>query len=362
MVQKTNGKQLAAKYKDFLDPAIQVLAAGQQIAAEKGRTLEIAEITASAGRDPDMAVLVYRVEKIPSANLQAMEKFLNVGEKLEVKTGYEKSLTRIFLGYLHQVEMYDCGQEMVEYTLICLDAKGLMKKNSSFQASGSKKIQQLLTDTLNNSSYGSFIEKKSVASLPASLNQDCVIKGETHYDWLCNLADSLDYEFFCGRGELIFRKARENAVEIMELTEEYGLQAVRRVVSMAGVTGSIQVNGYNRKDEKITATAQWSGMSEPFGQKMKKALAGCSITLWDMELENGEQAAYRAKTVLNRAAAKCSRMEVINVGIPELQPGVFVKITKENMTSLSGKIYVDEVQHILDRRGYRTIVRGGYDF
>lgn len=355
---KTGGKTLANKYDDFLYPSVAVVAAGREIPGNDFWYLESAEVNSSVGKEPDMAVLVYRVDKLPAEKQAALEGYLEVGQKMEVKAGYGENVSRIFLGYLHEVEVCDPMQGYVEYTLICLDMKGLMKKNSVFQISGAKKVQQVLDDILSDASYGFLVEKKSISALPDNLNRDCVVRGNTHYDWLCNLAEYLDFEFFCGMGELVFRKAGEGNGELVELNAEYGLQAVQAVASMAGQTGTVSVYGYNRKDEKIVGTAQWKKSQGVFTRKLGQTLQDFSLRIWNMELETGEQATALAQAAMSRAKARCSRMEALTIGVPELLPGISVDITDENVASLSGTIYVEEVCHRLDLNGYRTVVRG----
>lgn len=204
---------LADKYGDFLYPKAAVIAAGVEIPESESWRLENVEVNASVGRDPDMAVLVYRVDKLPPNRQADLEGYLEVGQKMEVRAGYAGQTSRIFLGYLHQVEVNDLMQGFLEYTLICLDVKGLMKKNSVFQVSGARKLQQIRDDILEESGYQFLVEKKSVSTLPENLNLDCVVRGDTHYDWLCNLAEYLDYEFFAAQGSWYSErqgKVREN--------------------------------------------------------------------------------------------------------------------------------------------------------
>lgn len=355
---KTGGKTLADKYGDFLYPAAKVFVAGEEISENEFWDLESVEVNSSVGREPDMAVLIYRVSKLPKKAQTEMESYLKVGKKLEIKAGYDKELGRIFLGYLHEVEVCDLMQGFLEYTLICLDMKGLMKKNSCYQISGKKKLQQVLEDIFGDAAYRSLVEKKSIAQLPKDLNLNCVIRGDTHYDWLCWLTEYLDYEFFCGTGELVFRKAGEGNGKLIELSVEYGLQAARAVTSMAGQMGSVSVFGYNRKDEKITGTAKWEGVGDAFAGELQQVLKNFSLNIWNMDAETGPQAAALAKAMMERTRAGCARLEAVTIGIPELLPGVDAKITDEDVKCLSGTIYVEEVCHRLDWKGYRTVIRG----
>lgn len=358
MAQRINGKNLAEKYKDFVNPCIQVSITGQQIFTDMECLLERAEILSTLEREPDMAVLVYSVRHGENDGSDSLEALLALGKKVEIKIGYGESLSRVFLGYLHELQVYDCGQGLWEYTLLCLDVKGLMKKNSSFQVSGPRKVQQCLTEILKTSCYQNFMESQDIGSLPQFLNQDCVIKGETHYDWLCALADYLGYAFYCDRGKLIFKELKKDLADTCILTKEYGLQAVRMVATLTGQTGSIQINGYNRKDEKIAGSAKWPGISAPFCTNVKNLLKDCGYVRWNMELETGEQAAHQAKAFMDRALERCARLEALHIGLPELKPGMYVVVNEEKQSGLSGTLYVDETMQLIDEGGYRTVVRG----
>lgn len=357
-VVKTSGRALADQYNDFLYPSVKVIADDNEILQKPFLYLESAEVTSTVGREPDMAVLVYRVDAFPKGNLSTLEKHIALGQKIEIMAGYGDRLVRIFLGYLHEVEVNDFQQDHVEYTFICLDVKGLMKKNSIFQISGAKKTQQILNEILNDGAYGFLVKEKKLSSLPESLNRDCVIKGETHFDWLCGLAEILNFEFYCGRGELIFQQAGKGSGELLELTEEYGLQAVRAVVSMAWQTGSVSFCGYNRRDEKIAGTAKWKSPQGAFVKGLDRTLGGFALHIRDMGLETGEQALARAEAVMNRRLAQCSRLEAVTIGVPELAPGVSVTIADDRAESLSGTIYVEEVSHQLNGKGYQTVLKG----
>lgn len=355
---KISGKSLAEKYLDFQEPCVTVLAAGREIPAGEGIYLESTEVISTVGPQPDMAVLLYRAGRFSEQDFTMLEGYLAVGQRMEILTGYAGRESRIFLGYLHQVEAADSMQDYLEYTLICLDVKGLMKKNSVLRISGARKAQQMLSGILSLECYGAYVEKRKIETLPGELNQDCVINGETHYDWLCNLAARADYDFFCGRGELVFRKARKPGSDCLELTMEYGLLEVRGTVTMAEQTGFIQICGHNRMDEKVAGRAEWPGTPGPFADRIKQSLGGIGLCLRDPEAETGEQAAQRAKTRMDRAAGRCSRIRAVTAGIPELRPGILAEITSGDADSLSGRIYVEEVRHLLDEEGYRTVAEG----
>lgn len=355
---KMNGEAFANQYDKFTSPCIQISLGGKEIRSDEGSYLESAEVLSTVRSEPDMAVLIYRVSRFFPESIKKLEGMLQIGDKLEVKTGYADCVRLIFLGYIHEVEACDCGEEFLEYTIVGLDARGLMKKSNSFASSGAKKTNQILKEILENGSFGGLVQKKKISGLPECMNRDLWIKGETDYEWVSSLAAYLDYEFFGSRGELVFRKAREGAGEIGELTEEYGLKAVRTSMSLEACSGNLQICSYNRKDEKINGAFAFPGTGGPFGKNMKQLLQKYKMAQWDMELETGEQAACRAKAVMMKTARSCYKMSAVHIGLPELQPGIYISLKTSSAAGLSGTMYIEEAKHIMDSTGYRTVVRG----
>lgn len=357
-MQGRSGKALAEKYHAFQNPAVKVFAEGKELVPAEGMYLDSTQVVSSVKREPDMAVLVYRASCLYPKALRALEERLALGQKMEVRAGYGSEVSRIFLGYLHEVSVSDAVSGCVEYTLLCLDVKGLMKKNNVFQVSGTKKVQKQLEELAGMGCYSRLVEKKKIDALPPGQNLDGVIRGETHYDWLCGLAERLDYEFFCGRGEFVFRKAQQAESESLELTGEYGLKALRAIVSMTGQTGSLRVSSRTRAGERLGAAAQWPGVPGPFAQRLKQTLGGFSLSVWDTEPETAGEAELLAKAAMRRRVRQCSRMEAVNAGLPELAPGIWIGLANDKVQSLSGRVYVEEAEHRLDEKGYETIVRG----
>ncbi len=355
---RISGKDLSDKYSDFLEPCVRVITAAGEIPFGEGLYLERAEIIASVGMDPDMAVVACLADKYSAGGFTGVEKYLDAGQSVEIKTGYGEKASLVFQGYLHQVEVEDFRQEYVTYTLICLDVKGLMMKNSRLFTSGTKKAQQLVNDILKDSRYSSLIKKRTIDALPGKCNPDGVSGDMTDYDWLCSLAAYLDYEFFCSAGELTFRKARKPAGDTVELSVEYGLQKIRGIVSMAGQTGRIEVCGYSRQDQKLSGRADWPGVPGAFTGRLKQSLGSHKLICLDMQPDTGEEAQERAQALMDRLAGRCARMEAVTIGLPELMPGICVEIVNGEASSLSGRIYVEEVRHLLDEEGYRTSVSG----
>lgn len=354
MAKKYTAQALAEKYDNFNTPTLQVRI-GKEV-LEEGAELRFlsAQIVSSVNAEPDMAVLTYRLEE---GGRLGMENKLQAGAKLEIKAGYGDQVGRIFLGYLHEVSSVLYKNRYVEYTLVGLDVKGLMKKNSGFEISKDKSGRQILEEILDNSMYDFLIEEKDVDDLPEDFLQGFVIKGETHFEWISRLAEYTGYSFYCGAGRACFKRALSSGVKL-ETGFEYGVRKIRNRVTMSGQYGCIRVEGYNRRDERLCAAENWTEPEGPYTGKMTEVLQNSVRSFWNMGLEDAAQAAAWAELLMEKNIRECSEMEIVSIGVPELCPGAEVTVSGGTYPRLEGTFYAREVRHILDDKGYTVIVRG----
>lgn len=353
MAEKYTAKALGEKYGSFNTPVLHVYIGGKELETGDKLLFLNARVISSVNKEPDMAVLTYRLLH----GAPGMEGKFQAGARLEIEAGYGDRTKRIFLGYLHEVDSVLYGNRYVEYTLAGLDVKGLMKKNSGFEIFEAKEPWRVLEDILDNGMYGFLIEEKDVDTLPESFSHGGVIKGETHFEWISSLAEYTGYSFYCGNGRACFKKALSCDARL-ETGFEYGVRKIRNRASLSGQHGCIRVEGYNRRDEKFCGTKRWRAPGGPYTGKMQEILGGSEGTFWSMGLQEPRQAAERAGILMERERLQCSEMEVVSVGLPELRPGMEVTVSGGLYPLLGGTFYVREAEHILDERGYTTVVRG----
>ncbi len=88
-MQRVDGSALAGTYEDFHKPVARVYADRTELSVKEGIYLESMDVSESSGKEPDMAVLVYRVRKQPEANLREFERRLAAvyGDNISEKRG-----------------------------------------------------------------------------------------------------------------------------------------------------------------------------------------------------------------------------------------------------------------------------------
>lgn len=349
-------EKLASKYDDFKMPDISVFLDGKEIKTGNDICLANAEICISCRTEPNIAVLSFTVDRINGA--PAMEKGLSLGNKAEIKLGYKNGLTAVFLGYLHEIEVTSHDEEYAEYELTCLDVKGRMMAGYIYETSGQKKEEQLLQEIIKKAPYGDLIGSKKLDSIDSSMNKICLVNGMSHYQWVSELAKRLDYEFYMAGETLYFKKSREDSTPLTELTRDYGVLEIQTRVTLAEQVGELEVTGYNRKEEILSVKVKRKNAGGPFESGIPSFLRGSDRTKLDPYIDDKSQSAYVARTMMQRIERKSSAVNVLTIGIPELVPGRFVKITDDCMSSLTGKAYIEEVTHFYGENGYLTMLKG----
>lgn len=350
-------ESLARKYEDFVRPQIQVLLDGRELKSGDGISLARAEVTVSCHVEPNMAVLSYYVDRIDGA-VSAMERRLQTGSRVEIKTGYQQVFTQIFVGYLHEIEVSASDEGMVRYELTCLDVRGLMMSSCHYETSGVKKADQLLKEILGRGMYASFLSSKKLSAIDSGMNRLCVLNGESDYDWIRNLALQLHYEFFITGDTLFFRKSREDSSVLTTLTRKFGMSLAQTTVSLSGQTIACEVTGFDRNGQKLSGKAQAVTSGRLFGSRLSSVLSGSTKVYVDNSLETQAQAVYRAKALMGACGDRYCQMRILQIGLPELVPGRFIQVKEEEVPSLSGKLYVEEVIHMFGEDGYHVSLTG----
>lgn len=351
-------ESLARKYEDFVRPQMQVLLDGREMKSGNGISLNKAEITVSCHMEPNMAVLSYFVERAGGGAVSTMEKRLQAGGKVEIKTGYHNQLTLIFVGYLHEIVVTASDEGMVGYELTCLDVRGLMMNSYYYETSGIKKADQLLKEIVGRSAYSSFLSAKKLSAIDGSMNQICVLNGESDFDWIRGLVQLLHYEFFICGDTLYFRKSREDGSVLTTLSHRFGMSLVQTIVSLTGQTLGCEVTGFDRNGQKLSGKAATAASGKIFGSRLSNVLSGSRKVYVDNSLQTQTQAVYRARALMSSCEDRYCRMQILQIGLPELVPGRFLQVKEEEVPSLSGKLYVEEVVHMFGDDGYLVRLTG----
>jgi phage protein D len=158
---------------------------------------------------------------------------------------------------------------------------------------------------------------------------------------------------------LYFVDPKVDEEEIATLVWGQNLVTFKPTTNTTGLVTEVEVRGWdpNTKEEIIGSArageeqTQESGRSK--GSEIAKELYGEAKLVLYKSVSSLEEATNMARAELNRASNRLLEADGDSFGIPELRPGVTIKL-KEVGERFSGKYYLTKTTHTIDGNGYKT--------
>jgi uncharacterized protein len=280
----------------------------------------------------------------------------NVGNTVTIKIGYGVDMQEMALGTITSIEpsffsgdlptISITGQDL-SYPYLKVKRKERAFPNSSYSdivrtIASAAKLQAVVDDT---ATFEPLIRK----------NND-----ETYYAFLESLACKVGYTFSIDRRTLKFVKPKDDKKEIVVLELGKDIISFRPRMNTTHLVAEVEVRGHNPRDPNapIIGRAQAgsersqepgrqtaSQMTAKRDQDVKKVVTGRIVN-------STEHANAIAQSELNRLSDTFIEGDVESIGIPQIRPGVTVKLDKMGQ-KFSGKYYVTTTKHTIGDGGYR---------
>jgi phage protein D len=178
---------------------------------------------------------------------------------------------------------------------------------------------------------------------------------ESDYEFIVKAAKRFNYEFFIDTGNIYFRKAKQTKEEcLMELGMEKGIVDYDITYDMTGLVKTVEVRGMDTaKAQMVSATKNVSNKIST-GNKAKSLISQSSKVVIDANAISKSQAQCRADSLMEEISYRFGSLECTCVGIPELKPGHFIRLTNFE-SPCDNTFYITHAKHIMtDDGGYYT--------
>ena len=338
---------LCKRYGNFCVPAYKIKVGGVDVAA--AMKLSVVEIRAKLVLE-GTSIVEIKIGDAYSDREHAFDRRLKdkfvLGTAVELEMGYGSNTSSIFKGYVALV-----GAEFEEFPLFVvtlMDARRLM------MVSG---VKQVLHDVKNYSDafrtviggYSSLCTPK-IAGTDDKLERPLSQNG-SDYEFIMDgliREGKADREFFIFGGTAYFRKPRSVKTPVMNM--KYGQVLLSLYIQEEYLDLDVEVIGYNSMEQK-TFVGKAAAKSS---SRQKKAVSQkASYTLTDPDADSQQKAGDRAAAIAARQLWQNRRGEGGAIGLPEVVPGRYVKVSGlEEMADQS--YYVTEVVHTLNHESYLT--------
>lgn len=364
---------LRKKYGAFLYPAV-TLQVGGKLFSENKHQLVLSDIEAELSCGLEASTVTYSIYNVYSLEKECYEfawfkEYVQLGSAVSVSMGYNGAEEELFAGFIAQTR-FVCGEGDIHHVEVtAMDAKGLMMSGSHVRQMTADNYGDAIREIFDKPLY----QKMSAEGIYQSIQiEDTPDKekgdkkvtsytvemvAESDYEFITRAARRFNYEFYVDTGVVLFRKAKQAQEEcLLEIGMERGVISYDLTYDITGLVKSVEVRGMNTaKASMISAAARVSNKIST-GNRAKALIGQAHRVVTDAGAVSKEQAQYRADALMEDISYRFGTLECECVGIPELKPGHFIRLT-ELGGPCDNRFYITQVRHSMSSEdGYHTHV------
>ncbi|MGN0688047.1 MAG: phage late control D family protein [Oscillospiraceae bacterium] len=279
---------------------------------------------------------------------------ITAGKKVTVKLGY-KQTKKVFMGYINSV-VSEFSSDGVVVSFSCLDARGLLMGNTSWQNYENESISQIITKLLNP--VRSYTEGVQV-SVPGKADKEYPMtqRDVDDFTYICNLAKLTNSSFCMTDTKLRFVK---NIYKTARLQESYtwgkDILNFSRTVELAEQLGSVTVSG-NSPDtiKEFSATAKPPSGKGKTGAQLCSEVKAKEKEIVSSLVKNQSEAKAYAEAIMLESAMKLCNGSATVLGNQKLTPGGKVKFSKLD-PNIDGEYFINTINHKFSAGGFLTTI------
>lgn len=349
-------QQLEQKYNNFIAPTIKISLDGKEIIYGTDTTISDFSLDLSTGFEASGCSFVVYNEYLPKESdfdRSGVFKSLQIGAKVEIELGYVKT-SPVFTGLVTSVQyLFEEDGESPCIQVYCMDAKCLLMKTQRLDVMGEQKLDQAIKDMLSAQPASSYLSSKkidSVADNAVPLHNGML----SDYEFVVAQAQYFGCEFFVTNGTAFFRVPPNTGTATVSLGVREGILSANVALQSEKLVNKVTVTGVDPMGEELVSASQSITGTFSQGNTAKKMLGESEMVFYDPYSIDATTAGNRAKSLLNAMTRDFGVVACTCMGIPELVPGEFVKLSGL-MKEANGTFYISAVKHIYSDEGYTTI-------
>jgi uncharacterized protein len=280
-----------------------------------------------------------------------------VGNTVKIKFGYESNLEPLMTGNITSLEPSFFAGEAPTLTVkgqdLSYDSLKRKSPEKTFLNMSYSDIAQAVGGEAELS-----VEVDSTEKYEHSVRKNA---DESYYAFLERLAEEEGFQLRIDGDTLYFKKPEDDKAEILTLQLGKDIISFRPNMNTANLYAEVEVRGYNSADPGTpivgTATAGSERTQEGGGETASQVAQRChgdsKKVITNIIVNSVNHANAIAQAALNKLSDGFIEGDVESIGIPQIRPGVCIKLEKMG-ERFSGKYYVKSAEHTINNNGYRT--------
>lgn len=324
------------KYNDCAEPAAEIKISDKKW---ESKTVLITNIEASISVGPEASTCsVEFMTTLPdfrnkSLSLDGDLAKIKLGVEIEVSLGFfvdgtlgrKAEVTTVFVGYVCDIDVKVREGEQVVLTVKGMDAKIWMMPSQIIDLKkGKTKISDVVTDTVNNF-IGKIKGKTIKIDGEPTLERLIWQMNESHYEFLCRLAELSGCFFYISLGKLYFTSVSELQSNGVILSPVKGVYEVDVTTSVWGQLKEATHISLDPKDftKKIKSKVTSSSITKYGDGKAPTSLtsnisASCARSIVDYSISSLAEAKFRSEALFNRTVIDVVQGRFLVDGIPDI--------------------------------------------
>ncbi len=374
-----NYSDLKSKYDNFEHPVVSLKINGKAFKNNKEEfIISDIEVELTSGYEASIAMFtIYNTfDQIQSEfRIEEVKPYILLGSSVELALGYSNQALTIFCGFISKVNFVYPENDMPGIRITAMDVKGIMMANNYSKQLVATSYGEAVKEILEKNAYVSMsnnqiIKKLAISDTPDK--QQTTTTGnkqqvtdrtiemvcESDYEFVVKAAKKYNYEFFSEAGVVYFRKAKSNTEVLMELSPKTGLRMLDVEYDLTGLVESVETRGMDTGKAKVITSKKKFSNKISIGNKAKPYIKKSEKIYIDPTITSQKEADSRAEAILEEISYRFGTLECECIGLPELLPGHFIKLSTLG-EPLENKFYIVNVRHsITDSRGFETKIIG----
>lgn len=374
---KYNFKDLTTKYGDFQHPIMVLTINGKDISKnDVGIMISDIEVELTSGYEASIATFcLYNTFDNETSQFKTDEvkKYICIGSGVEIALGYETETREVFSGFISRVNFFYEAGDMPGIRVTAMDVKGVMMANRYSRQLTASSYGEAVKEILKKGPYIGMTNSGLIRGIEVSDTPDKTLKNadsnkasdrtiemvaESDYEFVVKVAKRFNYEFFAECGTVYFRKAKQNAEVIMEMSPADGLTGFDVEYDITGLVETIKARGTDVGKARVIEAKQKFNQKLSMGNKAKKLIKNSEKVYIDSTISSKEEADYRVDSLMEEMSYRFGSLQCTCVGMPELLPGKFLELQSLG-EPVDNRFYLTKVVHKMDsNRGYETTLYG----
>lgn len=367
-----NYESLYKKYNEFMYPVV-TLQVGDRLFSDNKNELVLSDMVVdlSNGLEASVATFsIYNVYDLEEGqyDFSKFKKYVQLGNAVTISMGYGGVQEEIFVGFIAQTRFIRTNLDIHHVEVTAMDAKGLMMSNSYARQMTASNYGDAIREIFNKSIYQKMNAEGIYRTLKVTDTPDkdgtgenkvtsytVEMVSESDYEFIVKAAKRFNYEFYIDTGNIYFRKSKQTDEEcLLEIGMDMGVKDYDITYDMTGLVKSVEVRGMDTAKAAMVSAVSTVSNKISTGNKAKSLIGQSTRVVIDANAISKEQAQYRADSLMKDISYRFGTLECTCIGIPELRPGHFIRITGLG-EPCDNMFYIMSAKHTMtDEGGYNT--------